>query len=246
MRNSNLNLTPIEHQTVYNLLCEADRKLETALLRNDLNPEARNRIERQKKVTQNLLLKMRQDMTLWLMNPLDEYTKYRVEVLGKITDDIRALLSLADTQAEAMQEKTKEEKKTATLTVHLTAREAEAVKQWAEYSGFSSASAFIRNALSMVGCGRIKIEAKTDDLQEVAEALNMYVLNSGMLIDALMNRGEVSTQDIEALRRRMDEVIDAVNKCHVISMTERCSLRKKGERYLVHRIDDMLEITKGQ
>lgn len=245
MKNSYLNLTPVEHQTVYNLLCEADRKLETALLHNDLNSEARERIDRQEKITQNLLLKMRQDMALWLMNPLHEYTKYRVEVLGKITDDIRALLSLADEESEIMQEKPKEEKKTATLTVHLTAKEAETVKQWVEYTRSPSVSAFVRQALSMVGYGRVIIEAKTDDLHEVAEALNMYNLHSGMLIEALLNHGDTQMKDIEELRNRMDKIYDAVNRCLVISTTERSVQRKKAERYIIHKIDEIFGITRG-
>lgn len=245
MKNSNLNLTPTEHQTVYNLLTDAVCKLETALLRNDLTLEAKEHFDRQKKVTQNLLLKMRQDMTLWLMNPLHEYTKYRVEVLGKITDDIRALLSLSDTESEMMPEKPRDEKKTATLTVHLTAQEAETVKKWAEYTGSPSVSAFIRQALSMVGCGRVKIEAKTDDLHEVAEALNMYNLHSGMLIEALLNHGDTQMKDIEELRNRMDEIYDAVNRCLVISTTERSVQRKKAERYIIHKIDEIFGITKG-
>lgn len=245
MNKSQLNLEPVEYQAVYNLLINAECKLEASLLRNDLSPEAVERLNRQHDVIQGLIDKMRQDMAGWLMNCLHAYTKYRVEELGKITDDVRVMLSLADTEQETVREKVSEAKKTATLTVHLSEEGAEAVKKWAKYTGCSSTSAFIRQALSMTGCGRAQVVAKTDDLQEVSEALNMYNLHSGMLIDALLNHGEIQMKDIEELRRRMDEIYDAVQKCDVISTTERCIQRKNAERYIIHKIDDIFGITRG-
>lgn len=137
------------------------------------------------------------------------------------------------------------EKRTVAMTAYLTPEEAEKVKKYATDAGYKSTSALIRDALSMIGYGRIRVTVPVQDVQEISRELNIFNIQLYRLIHAFLNNDEIEVEDIDKLYRKTDELCAIVKKIYDVILTERHAQRIKAEKYLKERIRQILDATKG-
>lgn len=138
------------------------------------------------------------------------------------------------------------EKRTVAMTAYLTPEEAEKAKEYAEVAGYKTVSALIRDALSMVGYGRIQVTVPVCDLQEIRHELYIHNIYLYRLVDAFVHNKEIEPEDITNLYRKTDELNDIVKKCYDANLAARRTQRVKIEKYLKEKINQILEITKGK